>query len=335
MLLPTDPSSEVSYAGQSHNDRGPLRLGVYLTEQFPLAPLSLVLDSLRVANDIAGKQLFTCVSLSSDDNPVMSSCNFPVMPTIRIDQSPTLDVLLVCSGEANFRFSERQVLQWLRRVYHSGAIVGGISSGSVLLAHAGLLDDRRCAVHWASVEAMREHFYRVVVTGDIFCVDGRLITCAGGVSTLDMMLHLIERIGSQKLAFDLGEALIYPGKRGGNEPARGSLMARTGVVNRQLTRAIELMETNIESPVSIGLIGKRVGASVRHLERLFARYFEVSPSQYYMGIRLDIAQRLLSKTDLPIVEVALRCGFSNPSHFTRRYSATYEQSPSMSRRAKL
>ena len=333
MLPPTTPSSENSYVGQPHSNRGPVRLGVYLTQQYPLAPLSLVLDSLRVANGIAGQKLFNHVLLSSGDEPVVSSCEFPAPNTINIDQSPPLDVLLVCAGDASFRYSEHQALRWLRQVFHRGAIVGGISSGSMLLARAGLLDGRRCAVHWASVNAMREHFHRVAVTGDIFCVDGRLITCAGGVSTLDMMLHLIERLSSRQLAFDLADALIYPSKRGGNEPARGSLVARTGVVNRQLTHAIELMEANIETPISISEISKRVGASARHIERLFSRFFDVAPTQYYMRIRLGTAHGLLAKTDLPIVEVALRCGFRNASHFTRRYGTAYEQLPSMRRRA--
>ena len=90
---------------------------------------------------------------------------------------------------------------------------------------------------------------------------------------------------------------------------------------------------DVESPNSISEISKRVGASARHLERLFSRFFDVSPSQYYMRIRLDTALSLLAKTDLPIVEVALRCGFINASHFTRRYSLEYEQLPSMRRRA--
>ncbi len=130
----------------------------------------------------------------------------------------------------------------------------------MLLAHAGLFDDRRCTVHWASVQAMQENFHRAIVTGNIFCVDGRLITCAGGISTLDMMLHLIERFSSSQLAFNVADAPFYPSKRGDDEPARRSLVARTGVVNRQLTRAVELMEANIETPISITGIGKRTGA---------------------------------------------------------------------------
>ena len=110
--------------------------------------------------------------------------------------------------------------------------MGGISSGSMLLAHAGLLDGRRCTEHRASVQAMQENFHRAIVTGNVFCVDGRLITCAGGISTLDMMPHLIERFSSGQIAFNVADAPFHPSRRGDNEPARRSLVARTGVVNR-------------------------------------------------------------------------------------------------------
>ncbi len=315
--------------------RGPIRFGIYLTQEFPLVPVSLVLDTLRVANEIAGYRLFSHVLLASENTPIVSSCNFPAPITNTIDDCPALDVLLVCSGETSFGYSETKVLKWLRRIYHGGTIVGGISSGSLLLAHARLLDDRECAVHWASIDSMREKFYRVLVTDRIFCFDGRLVTCAGGVSTLDMILYLVEVLAGRQLALKIADALIYSDKRGGNEPARNSLSTRTGVKNRQLVRSVELMEKNIEFPISIAEISLRVGISVRHLERLFLRSFRLSPSQYYMRLRLEAAHDLLLKTDLQIVEVAMRCGFSNASHFSRRYSDAYKQSPSLRRRSKL
>ena len=333
MQTSTNPIPKVDASWAPNTERGPIRLGIYLTQKFPLVPVSLVFDALRIANEIAGERLFSHMLLTSEDAAVVSSCNFPAPFTDHIDDCPTLDVLLICSGETSFGYNEPRVLHWLRRIYHSGTIVGGVSSGSLLMARAGLLDNRPCAVHWASVEAMRENFYRVIVTDRIFCVDGRVITCAGGVSTLDMMLYLIERLSGRQLALKLADALIYPVKRGGDEPARNSPAARTGTKSRQLVRSVELMENHIESPISINEMGQRVGASVRHLERLFSHSFGLSPSQYYMRLRLEAAHDLLVKTDLQIVEVAMRCGFCNASHFTRRYSDAYKQTPSVHRRA--
>ena len=326
---------KVGRSWTSNNHRGPVRLGIFLTQKFPLAPVSLVFDALRIANEIADDQLFSHILYTSEDLPVLSSCNFPAQVSNSIDDCQTLDVLLVCAGESSFGYNDPKVLNWLRQLYRAGTIIGGISSGSVLLAHAGLLDDRRCAVHWASIDSMRENFYRVLVTDHIFCVDGRIITCAGGVATLDMMLHLIEKLTDRQLALEIADALIYPIKRSGEEPARNSLRKRTGIKSRQLVRSVELMEKNIETPLLITEISSRIGVSIRHLERLFANSFGLSPSQYYMRLRLEAAHGLLAKTDLQIVEVATRCGFCNASHFTRRYSDAYNKSPSMHRRVKL
>ena len=327
-----NPISKVDALWSPNKDRGPLRFGIYVTQKFPLAPVSLVLDALRIANEIAGEQLFSHILLTAEETPVLSSCNFPVPVKNTIEDCPQMDVLLVCSGENSFGYNNPRVINWLRRIYHAGTIVGGISSGSLLLAQARLLDDRQCAVHWVNTESMRENFYRVSVTDRIFCFDGRLITCAGGVSSLDMILYLIEIFAGRQLALNIADALIYSKKRGGTEPARNSLETRTGVKSRQLVRSVELMEKHIEFPISIAEISLRVGVSIRHLERLFMHSFDLSPSKYYMQLRLKAAHNLLVKTDLQIVDVAMLSGFSNASHFSRRYSDAYKQPPSRHRR---
>ena len=159
-----------------------------------------------------------------------------------------------------------------------------------------------------------------------------MITCAGGVSTLDLMLHLIGKFRSVLFARQVADALVYPSIRGSHAPARVNLQARTGVTNQLLLRSIELMESNLEDPVQIGDISVRLGTSTRHLERLFMRYFQMSPSQYYMRLRLHEAKGLLTQTDVSIIEVALRSGFKNASHFTRRYRKMYQMLPSEQRK---
>jgi transcriptional regulator GlxA family with amidase domain len=249
-----------------------------------------------------------------------------------VENCPPLDVVLVCAGSNAGQHEEPEALPWLRALYRSGARVGGISSGALVLARAGLLEGRSCAVHWATAPAMRENFRNVTVSGDIFCIDGRVITCAGGISTLDLMLHLIEQFRGRAFARRVADDLIYPSIRSGHEPARMGLKLRTGVSNSVLLRAVELMETHLEEPVKVTEIAARLGTSVRHLERLFLRAFRQSPSQYYMNLRLREARGLLSQTDIPLIEVALRCGFRNTSHFARRYREVYKLAPSQQRR---
>ncbi len=75
------------------------------------------------------------------------------------------------------------------------------------------------------------------------------------------------------------------------------------------------------------VLAKRVGFSVRQLERLFQRYVGHSPKQYHQQLRLQRARRLLIQTGMSVSEVSNACGFSNPSYFSRCYSSLYDHPP--------
>ena len=287
--------------------------------------MSLIIETLRLANDILGAEGFRYHVVSSDGAPRTASSDMPARVDHAVDTCPPLGVVLVCTGMNSHLIEDPGVLRWLRAAYRSGSRVGAVSGGAFVLARAGLLGGRDCAIHWASGVALAEAFPHVRVSGDIFVIDGRIITCAGGISTLDLMLHLIEQLRGPALARRVADDLIYPHMRGGHEPARIELRRRTGVTNEFLLRAIEIMETHVEEPLKLTEISRAVGTSIRHLERLFARHFDVSPSQYYMRLRLREARGLLSQTDIPVVEVALRCGF--PEHVAFRASLPRAVSP--------
>jgi AraC family transcriptional regulator, glycine betaine-responsive activator len=317
----------------SRSDTQTVRVALFVEQDFPLAPLSMVIEALRLANWVENRTVFRHEIVSADGAPRLSSSEQSASVVHSVATCPTPDVLLVCTGQNSSQISDPGVLRWLRRCFREGSRVGGISSGAFLLARAGLLDGRTIAVHWESRTALAESFANVTVSGDIFVVDGRIITCAGGVSTLDMMVALIETIRGRAVARRVADGLIYHAVRDGSAPARIELRHRTGVSNSVLLRAIQMMESNLEEPVKLAEISASVGTSLRHLERLFARAFDVSPSQYYMRLRLREAKGLLSQSEVPLVEVALRCGFQNTSHFARRYREVYHLPPSEERRA--
>lgn len=319
--------------GRARSETGQdLHIGLFLPEGYPLMSLSLVIETLRMANLLENDTRFRCTLVSETGAPVRSSCDFPAPVSHGIADCPPVDVLLVCAGLNSVRYRSRALHGWLRRLYQNGVQVGGISSGAHILAQAGLLDGRSCSVHWESAEALPEAFHRVRVSGEIFTIDGRIITCAGGIAVFDLMLHLFAQYRDWPFARLLADLLIYPAVRSGHEPARINLSARTGVNNALVLRAIQLMEANIETPIKVRDIGREVGTSARHLERLFARSLRTPPSQYYMRLRLREARSLLSQTDLPVLQVALRCGFPNASHFTRRYREIYGVPPRDERR---
>ena len=106
-----------------------------------------------------------------------------------------------------------------------------------------------------------------------------------------------------------------------------SLPARIGARHPKLVGIIEEMEDNLEEPLSPSVLAKQAGLSTRQLERLFRRYLDRSPKRYYLELRLKKARSLLLQTDMSVINVALACGFSSPSHFSKCYRAFYGRTP--------
>jgi len=99
------------------------------------------------------------------------------------------------------------------------------------------------------------------------------------------------------------------------------------VDDSRVHRAIQLMRENLEQPLSSNELAERAFLSVRQLERLFRRYFDITPSRYYTRIRLYSARKLLQQTDMSVTDVALSCGFVSLSHFCKLYRQQFGLTP--------
>jgi len=223
--------------------------------------------------------------------------------------------------------SSKKLLNWVRRETRKGLSVGGLCTAAYTMAKAGLLNGRRATIHWENQDSFTEDFDEVELTKSVFIKDGKFMTTAGGTSSIDLMLKLIAEDFGEDLANAVADQLIYSSIRTDQDTQRLSVPTRIGVRHPKLSQVIQMMETNIEEPISPSLLAKYVGMSTRQLERLFRRYLNRSPKRYYMELRLQKARNLLMQTDMSVINVALACGFASPSHFSKCYRAHYQTTP--------
>lgn len=125
---------------------------------------------------------------------------------------------IVCADLGMEEYSNRSLEAWLRECRHRGINVGALGTGTYVLARTGLLDNKRCTIHWEKLPGFAERFIRPVANSSIYEVDGKIWTCTGGSASFDMMLHLIERdFGEQTAAVICEQALVervrVPGER--------------------------------------------------------------------------------------------------------------------------
>ncbi len=240
-------------------------------------------------------------------------------------------MVLVCSGVQVEAFNNKSVNAWLREVYNRGVAVGSLCTGAHVLATAGLLNGKRCAIHWGNLPGFAEAFPQADVYADLYEIDSNIYTCAGGTASLDMMLNLIDQDFGETLVNSVCEQALTDRVRGPHDRQRLPLRARLGVQNAKVLSIIELMEANLAEPLSLIEVADSAGLSRRQIERLFRQEMGRSPARYYLEIRLDRARHLLVQSAMPIVEVAVACGFVSASHFSKCYRELYSRSPQQER----
>ncbi len=317
------PAPRVVPVAASPADVAPYAVGFHLVPDFPLMAFAAAIEPLRAANRLAGRKLFAWRLYSRDGAPVRASNGIDIAVDCALVDAGRMAMVLACAGTPGAGPGDRAAGKALRDLARSGCAVGGISLGAYVLARAGLLDGRRCALHWENLAAFAEQFPRIRTTSDLFVVDGDRYTCSGGTAALDMMLQVIAGRHGETLANAVSEQFIHPRIRGARDPQRMALQSRLGVANAQLLAAVEIMENAIEEPRAIGAIAAAVDVSCRQLERLFMRHLQRHPRVYYRELRLERARALLRQTTRPIMDIAVACGFASASHFGRCYRAAY------------
>ena len=310
----------------------------FLVPDFTMIAFATALDPLRSANRMLGYEAYRWRLASVDGKPVRASnyveCSVDTSlddERRRMSGADRPSMVVVCSGLNVEKYHNRSAFAWLREEYNRGVAIGGLCTGAHILAAAGLLSNRRCAIHWENLPGFSETFPKVDVYADLFEVDQNIYTCAGGTAALDMMLKLINDDFDAELVNRVCEQVLTDRVRSPTDRQRLPLRARLGVQNSKVVTIIELMEANLSEPLSQIEIAEHVGLSRRQIERLFRTEMGRSPARYYLEIRLDRARHLLIQSSLPVVEVAVACGFVSASHFSKCYRELYARSPQQER----
>jgi transcriptional regulator GlxA family with amidase domain len=301
-----------------------------LVPGFSQLGFACALEALSLANRYpTGGPFYRWRLMSETGAPVAAYNGVTVTvdgPLAELDRDETL---IVCAGEDVGKNVGRKLVSWLRREARRGMDFGALSSGTYVLALAGLLSGKRVTTHWEYRAALTEILPDVIMEDAIFSVDGRVFTTAGGAASMDMMLERIKADHGADLATWVADQMIYTDPRLPGHGQRMTLQTRTQVRNSKLATALQIMENNIEDPLTPDEVSDLVGLSTRQLERLFAKYMGVSPKRHYLRLRLEKARDLLRQTDFSVTDVCVACGFKSLSHFSKSYRTAYGISPGL------
>ncbi|TIL29444.1 GlxA family transcriptional regulator [Mesorhizobium sp.] len=313
----------------------PYELAVVLVPGFPQVCLSSMIEPLRLANYLSARDLFRWRLVSLAGKAVECASGIPIgvngdieSERRSLDAGRLPDAAIVCSGDGIEDHCSAAVMSLLRLYARRGVWLYGVGTGTWLLAKSGLLAGVRCTIHWPKLAALSETFDRLSIDDALFVRDGPIVTCAGGFAAFDMVVDIIEREFGSNLARAVCRHLTTDHRRDGAISQAAPPGLRLAGTSEKLIRAVRLMERNLEEPLSLEQIARTVVISRRQIERLFHRYLSMTPHRYYLSLRLARARQLLNSTNLPILDIAIACGFESSSHFAKTCQDYFGKPPS-------
>jgi transcriptional regulator GlxA family with amidase domain len=260
---------------------------------------------------------------------VRSSCGIEVRPWERYGDPSSFDYVVVIGGLlSGFHRCAPETFEYLRQAAAGGVALIGLCTGSFVLAEAGLMDGRRCAVHPRHLQDLVERYPRVIpVSDEIYVMEENRITCPGGTAAIDLAVELLIRHSGKARALKGLAQMVVDEHREAHHKARRMYDDIKECGDWRVKRAIDLMQEKLGEPCRIDRLAGRVGTSVRQLERSFSQHAKHSPTAVWLSLRLDHGRWRLLNTNRTITQIADECGFSDSSHFSRCFRKSYGESP--------
>jgi AraC family transcriptional activator FtrA len=239
---------------------------------------------------------------------------------------------LVAVPATRLREYPPEALQALRDVSAAGATILTVCSGVFVLGAAGLLDGRRCTVHWEDVDELRERHPTAVVDPDVLFVDdGNLVTSAGTASGIDAALHLVRReLGSAVVNIIARQMVVPPQRAGGQRQYVDQPIPQCSADG--LAPTLDWVLEHLEIEHSVADLARRARMSDRSFARRFVAETGTTPHKWLTLQRVLLAQRLLEDTDLGIDDVAERSGFGTGALLRHHFRKVVGVSPADFRR---
>ncbi|MEW2356208.1 helix-turn-helix domain-containing protein [Spirillospora sp. NPDC029432] len=262
---------------------------------------------------------------------VTTSAGFTMRVDRGLDAARRADTIIVPGYEPAARPSPA-VLDLLAGAHERGRRVVSICTGAFALAAAGILDGRRATTHWRHARRLAAEFPRVLVDRDALYIDeGTVLTSAGVSAGIDLCLHIVRTDLGARFANDVAREIVAAPHRGGGQsqyirrnvpPERGTSLAATR------DWALE----RLRQPLTVADLARHAGLSERTLARRFVAETGVSPLQWLLAARVDLARELLERGDLSITQIADRCGIGTVANLRTHFRRLVGTSPADYRR---
>jgi transcriptional regulator GlxA family with amidase domain len=285
--------------------------------------LSCAMEPLRDIKIRAGRRRANWCISSINGAPVFSSSGLQIVPDKAFSSESSAKRVVLVSGYNIRNQIDKNLLASIRNVARNCETIIALDTASWILASAGLLDGHEATIHWQEYDNFVDTFPNVLHTNRRFIHSDKFHTCGTASGALDLILALAGDLFGPSVAMDTSNMFVYSPEKI-SEKVNQALHLDAGVPE-VLSKAIDLITDNIETPLTTRQIALSIGVSSRSLHRVFIKNLQTTPGKYASLFRLKQANYLSQETQLSIEQIASRCGYSSAASLCRSYKNAFSK----------
>jgi transcriptional regulator GlxA family with amidase domain len=239
-----------------------------------------------------------------------------------------LNLVMVIGGDGvDAACRDPRLMAWLRRAGRSGARIASICSGSLVLAAAGLLDQRTATTHWSRSRQFDSDFPAVRLQPDRIYVREPAVrsrqqpevwTSAGMTAGIDLCLALLAHDHGEAIARQAARHLVVERRRPGGQSQFSPLLELQRPEGR-FAALLDEIRADLRAEHRVEDLAARVCMSPRHFARCFRAETGATPGEVVEKLRLEAARAALEGGATSVQRVALDCGFGQTERMRRAF----------------
>lgn len=271
---------------------------------------------------------------SVEDGPLRAAGGLTVSADGGIEALEAADLIVIPGWRAIDADVPAPLAAALQAAAGRGARLASLCSGVTVLAQAGLLSGLKATTHWRYADAIASRFPDIALDPSVLYVDnGQILTAAGSAAGIDLCLHIVRSDFGSEVANSVARRLVVPPHReGGQAQFIDSPIPRPHEKER-LAPLFDWIRGNLDCDLSLDLLARRAGMSLRSFQRRFEAVTGMPPGAWIAAARVSAAQRLLEHdSGAKLDEVAALSGFGSAANMRHHFRLHLGVGPATYRR---
>ncbi len=245
---------------------------------------------------------------------------FSVTPVEDIARIKKTDLIVIpaflpqTSAEQNIQLN-RKMMEWIVSHYKNGAEVASLCTGAYVLAATGLVDGKKCSIHWNDAEQFRSMFPQVNLVADqVITYEHGLYTCGGAFSFMNLVLYLLEKHYGREMAVLCSKLFQVDIDRSSQSPYI-VFNGQKSHDDQVVLKAQEFIEQNPGNKLSLENLAKNLAVSRRNLDRRFVKATGNTPVEYMQRVKMESAKKQLETSRKTVQEIMYEVGYADLKAF--------------------